>query len=89
MTRFLLDGVAAAIALVSASAMAGNDWNQPDHDHVDGVAELQRMSGFLVSAHPEFASKPLGDGADCKRYVANSREKLNKRLASERQEASK
>lgn len=44
---------------------------------------------ILVSAHPEFAGKPLGDGADCKRYVANSREKLNKRLASERQEASK
>ena len=47
--------------------------------------------------HPDFTDvwekvkdgKPhalLGDGGDCKRYVAQSRAKLDKRLASERAE---
>jgi metallo-beta-lactamase class B len=45
--------------------------------------EAARCDIFL-SAHPDFGGKPLNDGGDCKRYVANSREKLNARLASER-----
>lgn len=53
--------------------------------------------GIIVSVHPDFTDvwekvkdgKPralLGDGGDCKRYVAQSRAKLDKRLATERAE---
>lgn len=52
---------------------------------------------IIVSVHPDFTDvwekvkdgKPhalLGDGGDCKRYVAQSRAKLGKRLATERAE---
>lgn len=55
---------------------------------------------IVVSVHPDFTDlwekvkdgKPqtlLGNGGDCKRYVAQSRAKLNKRLANERAESSK
>lgn len=39
---------------------------------------------ILLTAHPGFGGKPLNDGDDCKRYVAQSREKLKQRLAVER-----
>jgi metallo-beta-lactamase class B len=55
---------------------------------------------IVVSVHPDFtglwekvqSGKPralLGNGGDCKRYVAQSRAKLAKRLASERAESLK